>query len=130
MQKNPLDIYKQQQQNKILTAKPEELTLMLYDGAVKFCNIAAIAIEKKEYEKAHNNIIKVENIITYLINTLDMQYEVSNEFIKIYNYIQSQLIKANIKKDLETLEKAEYQIKEIRNTWKKVIETNKNNNKK
>ena len=50
--------------NRIMTASPAELTLMLYEGAIKFCNIAIAAIEKRDIEKAHNNIVKVENIIT------------------------------------------------------------------
>ena len=50
--------------NRITTATPAELTLMLYEGAIKFCNIAVAAIEQKDVEKAHNNIVKVENIIT------------------------------------------------------------------
>ena len=49
--------------SKILTASPAELTLMLYDGAIKFANIAIMAIEKHEIEKEHNNIVKTERII-------------------------------------------------------------------
>ena len=49
--------------SKIMTASPAELTLMLYEGAIKFCNIAEVAIEEKDIEKAHNNIRKVQNII-------------------------------------------------------------------
>ena len=54
-----------------MTASPAELTLMLYEGAIKFCNIAEVAIEEKDVEKAHNNIRKVQNIIGYLQSTLD-----------------------------------------------------------
>lgn len=50
--------------NKIMTATPGELTLMLYEGAIKFCNLAVEAMNKKELEKTHTNIVKVENIIT------------------------------------------------------------------
>ena len=49
--------------NKVNTASPAELTLMLYEGAIKFCNIAQIAIEKGDVMKAHTNIKKAENII-------------------------------------------------------------------
>ena len=51
------------QRNAIRTASPAELTLMLYEGAIKFCNIAIVAIEKKEIEKAHINLTKAQNII-------------------------------------------------------------------
>lgn len=58
--------YAQYNNSKVLTASPAELTLMLYEGAIKFCNIAEVAIEEKDVEKAHNNIRKVQNIIGYL----------------------------------------------------------------
>ena len=60
MNQNTINAY---QRNAILTASPAELTLMLYEGAIKFCNIAIMAIEKKDIEKSHINIVKVENII-------------------------------------------------------------------
>ena len=58
--------YGQYNNSKIMTASPAELTLMLYEGAIKFCNIAIVAIEKKDVEKAHLNIQKTEHIIDYL----------------------------------------------------------------
>ena len=60
--------------SKILTASPAELTLMLYDGAIKFTNIAIAAIEQKDIEKAHNNIMKTERIIIEFQSTLDHKY--------------------------------------------------------
>ena len=66
--------YAQYNNSKVLTASPAELTLMLYEGAIKFCNIAIMAIEKKDIEKSHVNIVKVENIINYLQSTLDTKY--------------------------------------------------------
>ena len=93
--------YAQYNNSKILTASPAELTLMLYDGAIKFCNIAEEAIDNKDIEKAHNNIIKVQNIIDYLRKTLDMKYEVAKEFENIYVYLNQRLLEANIKKDKE-----------------------------
>ena len=60
------NIAQQYNRNKILTASPAELTLMLYEGAIKFCNIALMAIEKHELEKAHINIKKAEDIIISL----------------------------------------------------------------
>ena len=69
--------YAQYNNSKVLTASPAELTLMLYDGAIKFCNIAELSIEKNDIPRAHENIRKVQNIIGYLHSTLDMKYEVS-----------------------------------------------------
>ena len=64
--------YAQYNNSKVLTASPAELTLMLYEGAIKFCNIAIVAIEEKDIPKAHNNIFKVQKIIDHLRATLDM----------------------------------------------------------
>ena len=107
--------------SKIQTASPAELTLMLYDGAIKFCNLAAIAIEKRQYDTANMNIIKAERIISELRGTLDHKYPVAKSFENIYNYIYQQLVSANIKKDNEILGEALEQIRDIRDTWKEVM---------
>mgnify|MGYP000753575154 CR=1 FL=1 len=73
------NIAQEYNRNKILTASPAELTLMLYEGAIKFCNIAIVAIEKKDYEKANINIKKAENIITEFKVTLNHKYEYNPE---------------------------------------------------
>ncbi len=78
--------------NRIMTASPAELTLMLYEGAIKFCNIAIAAIEKRDIEKAHNNIVKVENIITEFQSTLDHKYPVAKDFDNVYRYLQERLL--------------------------------------
>jgi flagellar protein FliS len=92
--------------SKILTASPAELTLMLYEGAIKFCNLAIMALEKKDYEKSNLNIIKAERIISELRSTLDFKYQVAKEFEVVYDYIYRRLIDANIRKDKEILEEA------------------------
>jgi flagellar protein FliS len=107
--------------NRIETATPAELTLMLYEGAVKFCNIAIIAIEKKDYEKANVNIKKAENIITEFKVTLNHKYAVAEDFEKIYDYIYSLLVDANMSKDIELLNRALDEIRGMRDTWKEVM---------
>lgn len=113
------------QNNKINTATPADLTLMLYEGAIKFCNIAIIGIEEINYNKANNNIIKAEKIITYLRDTLDFKYEVAQDFENMYRYIYDRMIHANIHKDKETIEEVLGHLREIRDTWKNVISANK-----
>ena len=81
--------------SKILTATPAELTLMLYDGAIKFTNIAIMAIEKKDIQKAHTNIIKTERIIIEFQSTLDEKYPVSKDFNAVYSYLIRRLREAN-----------------------------------
>ena len=112
------------QRNAILTASPAELTLMLYDGAVKFSNIAIEAIEAGDIEKAHKNIIKVQNIIVEFRSTLDMKYPVAKDFDNVYDYIYRRLVEANMKKDKEILEEALEHIKTMRDTWKEVMKLN------
>ena len=113
------------QDNKIKTANPAELTLMLFDGAIKFCNIALVAIDEKDISKANINIIKAEDVITYLRETLDFKYPVAQEFETVYDYIYRRLVTANIGKDKEVLEEALGYIREMRDTWKEVMKGSK-----
>lgn len=112
------------QGTKVNTASPAELTLMLYEGAIKFCNIALLGFETNDYEKVNNNIIKVQNIITEFRATLDFKYETAKDFDLIYEYINTLLIQANIKKEREILEKALGQIREMRDLWKEIMKQN------
>lgn len=107
--------------NKIMTASPAELTLMLYEGAVKFCNIAIRAVEEKDIEKAHTNIMKVENIISEFQMTLDKKYPVAKEFDSVYVYLNQRLMEANFKKDKEILEEVLGHLRTMRDTWKEVM---------
>lgn len=107
--------------NKILTASPAELILMLYDGAIKFCNIAIVGIEQKDIEKAHANIIKVQNIISEFRASLNPKYEVSKDFENVYVYLAQRLVEANIKKDAEILEEVLKHLRTMRDTWKEVM---------
>ncbi len=109
--------------SKILTASPAELTLMLYEGAIKFCNIAIVAVEQKDVEKAHINIQKTERIIDYFRQTLDMKYPVAEDFERVYSYLSERLIEANIKKD--NLEEVTTHLRTMRDTWKEVMRINK-----
>ncbi len=113
------------QKNAIMTASPAELTLMLYDGAIKFCNIALTAIEKNDVQRAHENIKKAEAIITELRASLDRKYPVWEDFERVYEYIYRNLVEANIRKDAGVLEEALGRIREMRDTWKEVMRLNK-----
>lgn len=107
--------------NRIMTASPAELTLMLYEGAIKFCNIAIVACEQKDVEKAHNNITKVELIIQEFQSTLDHKYPVSKSFDEVYSYLYQRLIEANMTKDQEILEEVLVHLRTMRDTWKEVM---------
>lgn len=112
------DVY---QKNKIMMASPAELTLMLYEGAIKFVNIAIIGIEKKDINKAHTNIMKAQRIIEEFRATLNFKYEVAKDFDKVYVYIQDRLVEANIHKDKEILEECLTHLRTMRDTWKEIM---------
>ena len=116
--------YAQYNQNKILTASPAELTLMLYDGAIKFCNIAIMGIEQGDVQKAHNNIMKVQKIIEEFQITLNFKYEIANDFNNVYNYLMKRLREANMTKDKAVLEEVNEHLHTMRDTWKEVMRLN------
>ena len=111
------------QRNAILTASPAELTLMLYDGAIKFCNKAIEAVNKQEVEKAYENIVKVENIIVEFKSTLNHNYEVAKDFDIVYDYIYDRLVAANMSKDPEILEEVLTQLRDMRDNWKTIMQS-------
>lgn len=117
--------YTQYNNSKVLTASPAELTLMLYDGAIKFCNIAIMGVEEKNIEKAHNNIVKTSRIIDYFRQTLDMRYPVAEDFERVYVYLARRLTEANVKKDKAILEEILMHLHSMRDTWKEVMRQNK-----
>ena len=116
--------YAQYKNNKVMGASGPELTLMLYDGAIKFLNIADYAIEKNDVQKAHTNIIKVERIIDYLRNTLDMKYPVAQDFENMYSYIARRLVEANITKDRDIVIEMNEHMHAIRDNWVEVMKAN------
>ena len=109
----------------INTATPAELTLMLYNGAIKFCNQAAVGIEENNREKANNNLIKAQNIVWELQGTLDFKYEVAKDFDLIYKRISRNLLVANVKKDIDKLNEALEDIRGIRDVWAQVMKVAK-----
>ena len=109
--------------NKIMTASPAELTLMLYEGAIKFANLAIAGMETNDIEKAHTNIIKVERIIEEFQSTLDHKYPVAKDFDEVYNYLMMRLREANLKKDKEIMEEVLKHLRTMRDTWKEVMKT-------
>ena len=117
--------YSQYNNSKVLTASPAELTLMLYEGAIKFCNIAEVAIEQNDIQKAHTNIVKTQRIIDYLRQTLDMKYKVAEDFERIYVYLSKRLVEANMKKDKAILEEVNEHLRSVRDTWKEVMRMNR-----
>ena len=121
--------YAKYNNSKVLTASPAELTLMLYEGAIKFCNIAIIGIEQSDIQKAHTNIRKVEKIIEEFRSTLDRKYAVAEDFDRVYVYLLQRLLEANVKEDKEILEEVNMHLRSMRDTWKEVMRINKEKSK-
>lgn len=110
---------------KIKTASKAELTMMLYDGVVKFCNMAIGALEKEDYEKCNLYVQKAKKIIVEFRSTLDFNYEVAKDFDRVYEYIYWTLIDGNVKKDKALIEEALKRSKEMRDTWREVMKLNR-----
>lgn len=107
--------------SKIMTATPEQLTLMLYDGAIKFTNIAIEAVEKQDYTKANTYIQKTERIIEEFRATLNFKYPVAQEFENVYKMLSEKLLYANMKKDTDVLNECLKHLRVMRDTWEEVM---------
>lgn len=117
--KNPYDQYKKTQVN---TANQGKLIVMLYDGAIKFLNIAIESMTPKSYDIANNNILKTQDIITELMVSLNMKEggEISHNLFSLYVYFKKRLIEANIKKDPEVLKEIITLLNELRDAWDQI----------
>ena len=115
-------------QKQIESASKEELTLMLYEGGIKFLNQAIIALEKNDIVKANNLILRTEDIVREFQLTLDHKYEeISKPLDQIYEYMHHRLIEGNLQKDLEILNEVLEMFRELRNTWKEAMKLAKSN---
>lgn len=119
---NPYAAY---QQNSVTTASPGEVTLMLYNGCLKFIKQATLAIEENNFQDKNTNIQKAQKIITELMITLNMDIEISQNMSVMYDYMNHRLTEANVKNDVSILKEVEGLVVEFRDTWKQVIQMNR-----
>ncbi|WP_191566724.1 flagellar export chaperone FliS [Metabacillus idriensis] len=119
---NPYQAY---QQNSVSTASPGELTLMLYNGCLKFIKQARLAIEQKNTQDKNLNLQKAQRIIQELMITLNPEAAVSESMMSMYDYMNRRLIEVNISNDLDILAEVEGYVTEFRDTWKQVIQSNR-----
>lgn len=115
---NPYAKYKEQS---IATATPEELTLMLFNGCIKFMNLADVYMDEKDYEKINLNLQKSQDIISELNVTLNMEIPLSKNLRQLYEYIYDRLVDANLKKDKAHLAEAKELVTELRDAWKEAM---------
>ena len=111
---NAAEAYKRQQ---IMTATPEALTLMLYNGCLKFMNEGKDAIEAKQYEQANTSLQKAQNIISEFRLTLNMEYDIAKQLMPLYNYTYDRLVEGNLKSDAAMIQEGIDIIKELRDAW-------------
>lgn len=117
--------YQSYQQNSILQSTPAELTLLLYNGSLKFLNLAKKGIETNNIEMKNINIQKAQNILRELMITLDLSIPVSKSLQTLYEYMIHQLVEANIKNDINLIDEVMGYISEFKATWKQVIQMNR-----
>jgi len=121
-EKNPYNQYKETQ---ITTANQGKLIVMLYDGAIKFLNIAIENMNPKTYDIVNSNIIKTQDIITELLLSLNMKEggEISKSLFSLYMFFKKELLEANIKKDTEIIKNVVKMLKDLREAWDKISST-------
>lgn len=117
--------YLQYQKQSVATASPGELTLMLYNGCIKFIKKASAAGQDNNIPLMHENIIKAQDIIVEFMSTLNMEYDVSKGLMALYDYMRRRLIEANLKKDQGILEEVLGMVTELRDTWEEVVKVNR-----
>ncbi|EWG11506.1 flagellar export chaperone FliS [Cytobacillus firmus] len=114
--------YKKYKENTVTQASPAELTLMLYNGALKFIKLAKQGIEEQNIELKNTNIQKTQSIIQELMVTLNTDVEISNNLMRMYDFMFRQLVEANVKNDAKLLDEVEGFLVEFRDTWKEMIQ--------
>src|SRR5699024_2250218 len=98
-----------------------QLTMMLYNGCIKFINQAIKSLDDKNYEEKNTNIQKAQDIIQELMLTLDQETEIAKQMLPLYEYIYYQLQQGNVKNDISILKEAQTFVAEFRDTWKEAM---------
>ena len=114
---NPYNVYKQ---NSVNMASSQQLLLMLLDGAVKYTKIARLAILNKDIPRAHKELVRVQDIFLELMITMDKNTGYMEDLYNLYDFIKNELAKANLRKDINTIDEVLPLIEEIRDMWYEV----------
>jgi len=112
------DPYRVYQENQVQTLSQEKLVLMLYDGAIKFCNQALQAMDKKDYAKTSHYIGRTQEILSELMVTLNYEAgEIARNLYRLYDFMYHWLIEANVKKSTKHIVDVRNMLTELRDTW-------------
>ena len=119
--------YKTYKSNRVNNASKEQLLLMLVDGASKFSKIARQAMMDKDIKKAHENIIKTQNIFNELMISLDVSKagKWGQSLMSVYDFIVRRLVDANMKKDVKIMDEVIPLIEDVRSTWEEAYKISK-----
>ena len=119
---HPQDAYRRQD---VLTAGPVDLVVMLYDALKKNIVLGKRNIMKQDVPAAHKHLMKAQMILTELINSLDMNYQISGELLDLYNFALKSIADANMHKDIEPLDPVIEMVDSIREAWKEISAMNR-----
>ena len=119
--------YNAYKSNSVNFASKEQLLLMLVEGAVKFAKIGRQAILDKDVKKAHENLVKTQNVFYELMATLDVSNapQWGNQLMSLYDFIVRRLIEANLKKDVDIVNEVIPLIEDIKDTWEQAYKVSK-----
>ncbi|MGI6550475.1 MAG: flagellar export chaperone FliS [Syntrophomonadales bacterium] len=114
-------VYASYKNSAVETASPGKLLLMLYNGAIRDLDTAIQRIAEKDFETAHNRLVRAQDIITEFMCTLNMDYEISGKLLALYEYLHRRLVEANARKDVEIINEVRGFLIELRDTWQEAL---------
>jgi flagellar secretion chaperone FliS len=109
---------------KVLTATPEQLQLMLFDGAIRFSEQARVALQNKNYEQSFQLLTKTAAIVNQLMCALkdDVSPDLCKKLKGLYVYAYKKIVDANINHTMESLDEGIRVLKYQRETWSMLME--------
>ncbi|EPG76035.1 flagellar protein FliS [Leptospira fainei serovar Hurstbridge str. BUT 6] len=112
----------QYKSNEISTVSQGRLIVMLYEGAIRFLNVAMENNTPRKYDVVNNNILKAQDIVTELMLALNLEDggEVANNLLGIYVYVKKRLLEANMRKDSEIMKEIIKYLEDLKNAWDEV----------
>ena len=121
---NPQAAQQQYLRTRVMTATPEQLQMMLYDGAIRFSEQARAALEARDYERSYNMISRVQKIITEMSCTLkrDVSPELCDRLTALYSYVYKRLVEASVGHELAAIDEALGLLRYQRETWAMLLD--------
>lgn len=120
----PNTYLKEYKKNQVETATPEQILILLYDGAIQYLNKAKVDLEQSNDEQYHSNIFSCQKIIIEFMNTLDMENggSLAQNLYRLYDYLYNVLLKTGLNRKVEGIDEVLKHLTSLRETWQKAIE--------